>query len=628
VPSLVPQGAHDGKRPMTLNRLFTLIGSAPSARLYLPSKAVSRCHAVIINADTGFYVRDLASRTQVVVNGRPVREADLRDGDVLQVGPFTFRFTDPGGRSRPVPVPPPVALLEAEGLSEPLRLEDRLVLIGRRETADVSLTENSASSAHAVLIATNGGHVVRDLNSRTGTFVNDAKIHEQVLQPGDTLRVGETTMRYARARNQAVTVPAVPAVPAAVPPAAPAKPTPAAAKREPAQKSEPDPEPEPEPAADFAGAVARAAETETAPRAEALRGDPGSNGKKESAPAAPAAVAPTPNSADDASADTGSGADLRITGSPESDDAAPALAESAEGPGDGSSLGVGAYLDSLTGTTDARPDGHGAHPEASDVHSPAEPGAGEPDAGTPAGPDRAGEQHDETIPSASSDEVFEDVPARAESWDGVTPGTAAGAVDPSSAAPSPAEPSPALPSPAPPSFALVGAASDVPDLEDSADDGDEIPELAKPDALSEPDLARPAPPVPPLPLPPRGASAAPAALPARPAWGNRARSPAPPGSSASPREAGGAAGGGWANRPAAPAPPAPPPSALPGRRAAGAKPPPAPRNSKKPANPPAPRTDRPSSPFDLAPGNGAELLEELLPEPPDPAPDAGRQRPG
>src|SRR3954451_10338167 len=114
VPSLVPQGAHDGKRPMTLNRLFTLIGSAPSARLYLPSKAVSRCHAVIINADTGFYVRDLASRTEVIVNGRPVREADLHDGDVLQVGPFTFRFTDPtsAGRRRPAPNPPAVAVLE------------------------------------------------------------------------------------------------------------------------------------------------------------------------------------------------------------------------------------------------------------------------------------------------------------------------------------------------------------------------------------------------------------------------------------------------------------------------------------------------------------------------------------
>ena len=48
---------------MTLNRLFTLIGSAPSARLYLPSKSVSRCHAVVINTDTGLFIRDLASRT-------------------------------------------------------------------------------------------------------------------------------------------------------------------------------------------------------------------------------------------------------------------------------------------------------------------------------------------------------------------------------------------------------------------------------------------------------------------------------------------------------------------------------------------------------------------------------------
>src|SRR3954452_11071368 len=96
VPSLVPQGAHAGERPMTLNRLFTLIGSAPSARLYLPSKSVSRCHAVVINTDTGLFIRDLASRTQVLVNGTPVKEADLRDGDLVKIGPFKFRFAEGG----------------------------------------------------------------------------------------------------------------------------------------------------------------------------------------------------------------------------------------------------------------------------------------------------------------------------------------------------------------------------------------------------------------------------------------------------------------------------------------------------------------------------------------------------
>jgi pSer/pThr/pTyr-binding forkhead associated (FHA) protein len=206
---------------MTLNRLFTLIGSAPSARLYLPSKAVSRCHAVIINGDTGLFIRDLASRSMVLVNGQAVREADLHDGDEVQIGPFTFRFTNPAKPGPANPARPPVGSLQIEGLDQPIRIEDRVLLIGRRETADISLTENSASSAHAVIVATNGTHVLRDLNSRTGTFVNGVKIHEQVLSPGDSIRAGETTMRYVR-RPAAAPAPAdVAAVPSVAAPAQP-----------------------------------------------------------------------------------------------------------------------------------------------------------------------------------------------------------------------------------------------------------------------------------------------------------------------------------------------------------------------------------------------------------------------
>ena len=238
VPTLVPEGAHAGERPMTLNRLFTLIGSAPSARLYLPSKAVSRCHAVVINADTGLFVRDLASRTQVLVNGRPVKEADLREGDVVQIGPFTFRFTHPGAKGPASPAEAatklPKAGLQADGLDEPLPVEERVVLIGRREAADVSLTENSASSAHAVIVATGGAHVLRDLNSRTGTFVNGVKVHEHALSPGDVIRVGETTLRYVRAAGQ-------PPKPAAPPEVKPVHAAPAEPELEPESKHQPEP---------------------------------------------------------------------------------------------------------------------------------------------------------------------------------------------------------------------------------------------------------------------------------------------------------------------------------------------------------------------------------------------------
>ena len=198
-PLLVPVGQHHGRQPLTLGRTVTLIGSTASARLYLPSKAVSRCHAVIINTGAGLYVRDLASRTGTRVNGQLIDEYDLREGDVLQVGTFTFRFTDPTAPPvRPPTLPPPAAVLEVEDLEQPLDLPHRATLIGRRETADISLVETSASSAHALLFVVEGRHVLRDLTSRTGTFVNDVKIHEHTLESGDLFKVGDTTFRYVR----------------------------------------------------------------------------------------------------------------------------------------------------------------------------------------------------------------------------------------------------------------------------------------------------------------------------------------------------------------------------------------------------------------------------------------------
>lgn len=196
-PLLVPVGQHKGRNALPLTRLLTLIGSAPSARLYLPSKAVSRCHAIIINTGARLIVRDLASRTQTRVNGQPVNEADLREGDVLQVGPFTFRFTDPSPPAVRAPaLPGPTAVLQVEGLDEPLPLKGRTTLIGRREAADISLVENAASSAHVLILVADGKHLVRDLNSRTGTFVNGVKVYEHALSSGDMVRVGETDFQY------------------------------------------------------------------------------------------------------------------------------------------------------------------------------------------------------------------------------------------------------------------------------------------------------------------------------------------------------------------------------------------------------------------------------------------------
>src|SRR5687768_7998608 len=208
-PSLVPQGAHLGQPAMPLGRPVTIVGSRHRSHLHLVSRSISKAHALIVSTDAGHYIRDLASRTHVIVNGKPVKEAVLRNRDEIKIGSFTFKYSDPLGRgalravNRAAGAVPderaPAAVLDVDGAEMPLPIEDRTVLIGRRPTCDIPLTENSVSTSHAVIFELNGKRYVRDLGSRTGTFVNGEAVHQQVIELGDTLKVGDTEIRYKSA---------------------------------------------------------------------------------------------------------------------------------------------------------------------------------------------------------------------------------------------------------------------------------------------------------------------------------------------------------------------------------------------------------------------------------------------
>jgi len=78
-------------------------------------------------------------------------------------------------------------------------LDTRTVLIGRRPTCDIPLSEAAASNTHALIFEVNGHRFIRDLGSRTGTLVNGKPIHHQLLEFGDEIRVGATVFRYASA---------------------------------------------------------------------------------------------------------------------------------------------------------------------------------------------------------------------------------------------------------------------------------------------------------------------------------------------------------------------------------------------------------------------------------------------
>ena len=70
-------------------------------------------------------------------------------------------------------------------------LADEPVVLGRSPSATTQLETERVSRKHAVLDRVGSVHVVRDLDSKNGTFVNGDKIAESALRTGDVLRVGD-----------------------------------------------------------------------------------------------------------------------------------------------------------------------------------------------------------------------------------------------------------------------------------------------------------------------------------------------------------------------------------------------------------------------------------------------------
>lgn len=68
------------------------IGRDAGNAVQLPQTEVSRRHAIVQHTSQGWYVRDLGSRNGLFVNGRRVKDALLKDGDKLTIGPYELVF--------------------------------------------------------------------------------------------------------------------------------------------------------------------------------------------------------------------------------------------------------------------------------------------------------------------------------------------------------------------------------------------------------------------------------------------------------------------------------------------------------------------------------------------------------
>lgn len=75
-------------------------------------------------------------------------------------------------------------------------LDTERTTAGRHPATDIFLDDVTVSRKHAEFIAENGGHLVRDVGSLNGTYVNRERIESVTLRPGDEVQIGKYRLTY------------------------------------------------------------------------------------------------------------------------------------------------------------------------------------------------------------------------------------------------------------------------------------------------------------------------------------------------------------------------------------------------------------------------------------------------
>lgn len=88
-------------------------------------------------------------------------------------------------------------ILTGPQVSQTVTIPDEgLFIIGRDETADLTLIADKISRKHCAINPTTRGFVLTDLASKNGTFVNGQPSVSQTLHSGDRIRIAEIVIKF------------------------------------------------------------------------------------------------------------------------------------------------------------------------------------------------------------------------------------------------------------------------------------------------------------------------------------------------------------------------------------------------------------------------------------------------
>ncbi len=184
----------------SISKDITLVGRSPEADLRIPDGLgfVSSRHFELRRNGNAFTITDLNSTNGTLLNNHPLTpntSFDLHDNAIIRIGDDSFgvslglTFFNPLESTPPVDgfvMTAPATIMEGE----------KPITIGRLSENDIQLDAPDVSRHHATITKLGQAYILRDRDSRNGTFVNEQLITMTELHDGDLIRIGNFLLTF------------------------------------------------------------------------------------------------------------------------------------------------------------------------------------------------------------------------------------------------------------------------------------------------------------------------------------------------------------------------------------------------------------------------------------------------
>jgi len=201
VPTLeISTNIHANKQSVPLTQQVINIGRDPSNDIVINELVVSAFHAQVIREGNQLvFVHPHPARGKtlngLLYQGRHIRgdepfRKSLARGDIFRIGDehgtlVTLTYNDGSG-----------AIQDVVPEIRPIPLGAPEITIGRLPDNIVVLSHPQVSGRHARMVQVQGGYRIVDLGSTNHVYVNAQRVTNQLLKPGDEIRIGPYKFTY------------------------------------------------------------------------------------------------------------------------------------------------------------------------------------------------------------------------------------------------------------------------------------------------------------------------------------------------------------------------------------------------------------------------------------------------